>query len=121
MVTKKNKVPTQVSCTLQTYLKMIDDGGNLVNNSNINMVWSLILLCIPYTNQQNTHLCVHITYLLEIDWCILIDWLKSLLRAYSQLGYPRGRFNKKRIANDYFGFLLHIIFHGCNGLVYDYN
>jgi len=32
MVTSENKVPTQVSCTLHTYLKMIDveDGSNML-------------------------------------------------------------------------------------------
>jgi hypothetical protein len=28
---------------------------------------------------------------------------------------------KKMIAKDYFGFLLHLLFHDYNGLVYDYN
>jgi hypothetical protein len=41
--------------------------------------------------------------------------------AYSQLGYPKGQFNKKMIAKDYFGFLLHFLFHDYEGLVYDYN
>jgi hypothetical protein len=30
-------------------------------------------------------------------------------------------FNKKKIAKDYFGFLLYLLFHDYNGLVYDYN
>jgi hypothetical protein len=41
--------------------------------------------------------------------------------AYSQLGYPKGWSNKKRIAKDYFGFLLHLLFHDYIGLIYDYN
>jgi hypothetical protein len=29
--------------------------------------------------------------------------------------------NKKRIAKDYFEFLLHLLFHDYKGLLYDYN
>jgi len=43
------------------------------------------------------------------------------MRAYSQSRYPKGWFNGKMIAKDYFGFLLHLLFHDYNGLVYDYN
>ncbi len=46
---------------------------------------------------------------------------KYLPRAYSQSGYPKGRSNGKMIAKDYFEFLLHLLFHDYNGLVYDYN
>jgi hypothetical protein len=41
--------------------------------------------------------------------------------AYSQLGYPKGWSNGKKIAKDYFGFLLHLLFHDYSGLVYGYN
>ncbi len=41
--------------------------------------------------------------------------------AYSQLGYLKGWSNGKRIGKDYFGFLLHLIFHDYSGLVHDYN
>jgi len=41
--------------------------------------------------------------------------------ASSQLGYPKGWSNGKKIAKDYFGFLLYLLFHGYSGLVYDYN
>ncbi len=43
------------------------------------------------------------------------------VRAYSQSRYPKGRSNRKRITKDYFGFLLHLLFHDYNELVYDYN
>jgi hypothetical protein len=33
-----------------------------------------------------------------------------IIWEYSQLGYPKGWSNKKRIAMDYFEFLLHILF-----------
>jgi hypothetical protein len=41
--------------------------------------------------------------------------------AYSQLGYPKGQSNRKRTTKDYFRFLLYLIFHDYDGLVYDYN
>jgi len=41
--------------------------------------------------------------------------------AYSQSGYPKGQSNEKRIAKDYFEFLLHLLFHNYSVLVYDYN
>ncbi len=41
--------------------------------------------------------------------------------AYSQLGYPKGGFNEKKIAKDYFEFLLQLLFHDYSGLVCDYN
>jgi hypothetical protein len=40
--------------------------------------------------------------------------------AYSQSWYPKGRFNEKRTAKDYFGFLLHLLFYDYKGLLYDY-
>jgi hypothetical protein len=41
--------------------------------------------------------------------------------AYSQLGtYPKGLSNGKKTTKDYFGFLLHLLLHDYNGLVYDY-
>jgi hypothetical protein len=43
------------------------------------------------------------------------------VKAYSQSGYPKGRFNRKMTTKDYFGLLLHLLFHDYNGLVYDYN
>jgi hypothetical protein len=52
-------------------------------------------------------------------WLMLVR--KYLPRAYSQSGYPKGRSNGKMIAKDYFEFLLHLLFHDYNGLVYDYN
>jgi hypothetical protein len=44
---------------------------------------------------------------------ILFEW------AYSQLGYLKGWSNGKRTTKDYFGFLLHLLFHDYSGLVYD--
>jgi len=41
--------------------------------------------------------------------------------AYSQSRYPKKWSNKKRTIKIYFGFLLHLLFHDYNGLVYDYN
>jgi hypothetical protein len=41
--------------------------------------------------------------------------------AHSQLRYPKGQCKEKRITKDYFGFLLHLLFHDYRGLVYDYN
>jgi hypothetical protein len=43
------------------------------------------------------------------------------LWAYSWLGYQKGWFNEKKTTKDYFGFLLHLLFHDYSGLVYDYN
>ncbi len=43
------------------------------------------------------------------------------LKAYSQSIYPKGQSNKKRTTKDYFGFLLHFLFHDYSGLVYNYN
>jgi hypothetical protein len=42
-------------------------------------------------------------------------------KAYSQSRYPKGWSNKKMTAKDYFGSLLHLLFHDYNGLAYDYN
>ncbi len=42
-------------------------------------------------------------------------------RAYSQSRYPKGWFNRKMTTKDYFGFLLHLLFHNYKGFVYDYN
>ncbi len=42
-------------------------------------------------------------------------------RAYSQLGYLKGWSNGKMTTKDYFGFLLHLLFHNYRGLVYNYN
>ncbi len=42
-------------------------------------------------------------------------------RACSQSGYSKGWYNGKGIVKDYFGFLLHLLFHDYSGLVYDYN
>jgi hypothetical protein len=47
--------------------------------------------------------------------------LHDIIGAYSQLGYPKGRFNIIMTTKDYFGFLLHLLFHDYRGLVYDYN
>jgi hypothetical protein len=44
-----------------------------------------------------------------------------IIWEYSQLGYPEGRSNKKRIVMEYFGSLLHLLFHHYSRLVYDYN
>jgi hypothetical protein len=41
--------------------------------------------------------------------------------AYSQSKYPKGWSNEKKIIKDYFGFLLHLLFHDYSGLVYDYS
>jgi predicted metalloprotease with PDZ domain len=41
--------------------------------------------------------------------------------AHSWLGYQKGQYNKKKIIKDYFGFLLHLLLHDYNILVYDYN
>jgi len=41
-------------------------------------------------------------------------------RAYSQSRYPKGWFNKKKTTEDYFGFLLHLLFHDYGGFLYDY-
>ncbi len=46
--------------------------------------------------------------------------MKSI-QTYSQLGYPKGWFNGKMTTKYYFGFLLHLLFHDYNGLVYNYN
>ncbi len=40
---------------------------------------------------------------------------------YSQSKYLKGWSNEKKTTKDYFGFLLHLLFHNYNGLVYDYN
>ncbi len=45
----------------------------------------------------------------------------SHYQAYSQLRYPKGQFNGKRITKDNFGLLLHLLFHDYSGLVYAYN
>jgi hypothetical protein len=42
-------------------------------------------------------------------------------RALSESRYSKGRYNGKRIAKDYFGLLLHLLFCDYSGLVYDYN
>jgi hypothetical protein len=52
-------------------------------------------------------------------WLMLVR--KYLPRAYSQSRYPKGWSNGKRTTKDYFGFLLHLLFHDYSGLVYDYN
>jgi hypothetical protein len=41
--------------------------------------------------------------------------------AYSQSRYLKGQSNGKNTIKDYFGFLLHLLFHDYSGLVYDYN
>jgi hypothetical protein len=41
-------------------------------------------------------------------------------RAYVQSGYPKEWSNGQMITKDYFGFLLHLLFHNYRGLVYDY-
>jgi hypothetical protein len=41
--------------------------------------------------------------------------------AYSQSGYPKGWLNGKMTPKDYFGFLLHLLFHDYSGLIYDYS
>jgi hypothetical protein len=55
------------------------------------------------------------------SWCWRFERIFLKSWAYSQLGYPKGLSNGKRIAKDYFGFLLHLLFHDYSGLVYDYN
>jgi hypothetical protein len=45
----------------------------------------------------------------------------QLIEAYSQLEYPKGWSNEKRTTKDYFGFLLHLLFHDYTKLLYDYN
>ncbi len=42
-------------------------------------------------------------------------------RAYSQLRCPKGWSNGKKIAKNYFGFLLCLLFCDYMGMVYDYN
>jgi hypothetical protein len=42
-------------------------------------------------------------------------------QAYSQSRYQKGQSNKKKTSKDHFGFLLHLLFHDYNGLMYDYN
>jgi hypothetical protein len=50
----------------------------------------------------------------------ILDFLYIFNWAYLQLGYQKGWFNRKD-CKDYFGCLLHLLFHDYNGLVYDYN
>jgi hypothetical protein len=45
--------------------------------------------------------------------------LHNIIRAYSQLGYPKGRSNRKMTTKDYFRFLLHLLFHDYRGLIDD--
>jgi hypothetical protein len=47
-----------------------------------------------------------------------------LLLPYGHIhnqGTQKDGLTKKRTTNDYLGFLLHLLFHDYNGLVYDYN
>jgi hypothetical protein len=45
----------------------------------------------------------------------------QLSGAYSQSKYLKRQSNEKRTTKDYFGFLLHLLFHEYTRLVYDYN
>jgi hypothetical protein len=60
---------------------------------------------------------------LKFNHAIIIKNIDNFFHfwAYSQSRYPTGWFNGKRIAKNYFGFLLHLLFHDYNGSVYDYN
>jgi hypothetical protein len=56
-----------------------------------------------------------------MDILTIYGILHNIIGAYSQLEYPKGRSNKKMTTKNYFGFLLHLIFHDYRGLAYDYN
>jgi hypothetical protein len=45
--------------------------------------------------------------------------LSILINLFSFHPYQKGQSNEKKIAKDYFGFLLHLLFHDYSGLVYD--
>jgi hypothetical protein len=49
----------------------------------------------------------------------LYEWNPS--RHIHNQGTQKDGLMKKKITKDYFGFLLHLLFHDYNGLVYDYN
>ncbi len=51
----------------------------------------------------------------------IIIVIMDCCRAYSQVRCPKGLSNGKKIAKNYFGFLLCSLFRDYKGLVYDYN
>ncbi len=64
----------------------------------------------------NEHMSLKINHLVT-----LVIAYMQLIEAYSQLEYPKGWSNEKRTTKDYFGFLLHLLFHDYTKLLYDYN
>jgi len=69
------------------------------------------------------HKVIFIIYIIKFQGIMgilnICGTLHNIIGAYSQLGYPKGRSNKKMTTTDYFGFLLHLLFHDYRGLIYD--
>jgi hypothetical protein len=57
-------------------------------------------MCKTFLQLLITNLASHT---LEMELCNI--------RAYSQSRYPIGKYNGKKTTKDYFGFLLHLLFH----------
>jgi len=53
--------------------------------------------------------------------CVTLEWWGKDHGVYSQSRYPKGQSNEKKTTKDCFEFLLHLLFHDYNRLVYDYN
>ncbi len=112
-------VPIQVSCIMVKIWKIISLFNFVINDG----LCPNLALCYEINAHMNDIIVQYKVLFWLVKLChIFAIPTKGLKKAYSQSRHPKGWFNKKKkTINDYFGFLLHLLFHDHNGLVYDYN